>query len=118
MGLWDTIKVFGEAAVESVKNRNIEELCNGVNKNGWDRGMCFAVLCDKLRELSEDELFEYYEEYSMYRVQDAADTIRGEISSRISKMKNRELFELLDDYEDDEKMADVLKKELQKRGCI
>ncbi len=127
MGFLSFLSEVGDLMNDCAKGKSLEELCNAINRNSISDSFMLVSnsmeLSERLREMSNDELTENFEEYSKYRVKNAAKCFITVISERISTMRNIELMTLYTNcsgVEDDAfiELADKAQKELKRRGYI
>ena len=120
MGFFETLRAIGDCMQESTREKTIEELCNSINNDTFviSKELADRELRERLKNFELDELLECYDEYSRYRVKNAAKIFLSFISSKLYSLKNRELFELYDEYAEDEELRYELKHILTSRGCL
>lgn len=82
MGFWDKLGSFCEACNEYYEEKTVEELCNAINSKSIFALNNEIELTSRVREMGNRELIEYYNEYSEYAVQDAADIFYEELKQR------------------------------------
>ncbi len=86
MGFWDKLGSFCEAYSEVYNEyygeKTVEELCNAINSKSTFALNNEIELTSRVREMGNRELIEYYDEYSEYAVQDAANIFYDELKKR------------------------------------